>query len=59
MSTCANCKFMVGDRCRRYPPQVTVTHERDDGGLSWERAGTWPAVKPSDWCGEYVERGNP
>lgn len=39
---CITCRFRVGPRCRRYPPQMM-----EDG------IARFPNVGADDWCGEY------
>ena len=57
---CSNCRFYAptagpseGGYCRRYPP-VIVAEEHKDGGALSIRAGVWPMVASSAWCGEFV-----
>jgi hypothetical protein len=48
---CDGCRFhkppkndprLYAGECRKNPPTVTD-----------EQVGAWPAVRPSDWCGEW------
>ncbi|MCK1577891.1 hypothetical protein [Bradyrhizobium sp. 174] len=58
--SCATCKFYSVETCRRSPPvrlprkfdtAATAGNRVRDEGLIWG----WPAVRPTDWCGEHVK----
>jgi hypothetical protein len=43
MERCSNCRFMIGQECRRNAPIPSQAF----------RQPIWPMPRTNDWCGEY------
>ncbi|MGR4927374.1 hypothetical protein ACIPUD_11260 [Bradyrhizobium sp. CAR08] len=58
--SCTTCKFYSAETCRRSPP-VRLPRKFDTAATAGNRVREealiwgWPAVRPTDWCGEHVK----
>ena len=62
--SCSTCVYHVGQDCRRKSPDTHVIFseycyfaEEDTYDCKWIAVGVFPAVKETDWCGEWKGKG--
>lgn len=65
--SCRTCKFWdfhsekdkdKSGICRRHPPIPVTGREENDHKRELSFV-TWPLTKPYDWCGEWIDDGEP
>ena len=55
---CANCRFLEGNLCRRYPGKIAALAEQKPEKHGDPCLAVWPVVDHADWCGEWQRDPN-
>ena len=55
---CGNCRFGLLETCHRNAPRPRDFPICSEGGILTNNT-EWPAVEPTDWCGEFQPREAP